>query len=199
MNRAVEARERAINSLLADALLRNPAIKLNKLLQTFEPGNFDDTQWRDLAPPDPKAFAPGEPELLVRLLPGASKEQARKVIEGQRQFELALAAYKERLKAKAAALAIFEADEHARRSKVDRHNASVREFRKALEAREHLAVVSYFKSAIGRTLKDEPNAISVEVGYSANSRHLVVDLELPEISVVPDAMRYRRLELGRRV
>ena len=127
-----------------------------------------------LTPPDPKAFAPGEPELLVRLLPGASKERARKVIEGQRQFELALAAYKERLKAKAAALAIFEADQHARRSKVDRHNASVREFRKALEAREHLAVVSYFKSAIGRTLKDEPNAISVEVGYSANSRHLVV-------------------------
>jgi restriction system protein len=209
LTRAVEERERAIENLL----LRNPVIKLNKLLQTFEPGSFDDTQWLDLAPPDPNAFAPvapvapDNPGLLGWLRPRSSKRQAekvielkrQKVIELKRQFELAETAYKERLEEKAAAVATFEANEDARRSKVDRHNASVHESGKALEEREHLVVVSYFKLAIARSLKDDPDAVSAQVGYSADSRHLVVDLELPEISVVPEAMRYRRVDSGRRV
>jgi hypothetical protein len=39
--------------------------------------------------------------------------------------------------------------------------------------------------------KETVDAVAVEVGYAADSQHLVVDLELPDISVVPEDTVFR--------
>jgi restriction system protein len=45
----------------------------------------------------------------------------------------------------------------------------------------------------------DPDALSVEVGYSPQSRHLVADLELPDISVVPTESGYRYIRASDRI
>jgi len=75
----------------------------------------------------------------------------------------------------------------------------VRELQRGLEAKEHSAVVGYFKLVIERSLNGEPNAVSAEVGYAPDSWHLVVDLELPELSVVPEVMGFRYVKSPDRI
>jgi hypothetical protein len=48
-------------------------------------------------------------------------------------------------------------------------------------------------------LSGDPDALSAEVGYSKDSRHLVVDLELPEISAVPEESGFRYIKSGDRI
>jgi restriction system protein len=48
-------------------------------------------------------------------------------------------------------------------------------------------------------LSGDPDALSAEVGYSKDSHHLVVDLELPEISAVPEESGFRYIKSGDRI
>jgi restriction system protein len=75
----------------------------------------------------------------------------------------------------------------------------VHELQRGLEKKEHSAVVSYFKLVIDRSLEGEPDAVSAEVGYAPDSSHLVVDLELPELSTVPDEIGFRYIKSSNRI
>ena len=195
---AVEDREKAIHNLLAHALANNPAVDLASLLKSFTPNTFDESPWRFPAP-NRNEFTPETPGFFARMLPGATRRYERRAFEANRRFDAAEASYRERLQARATAVATLEADESTRKSEVNRLNASVRELQRGLEAKEHSAVVGYFKLIIERSLNGEPNAVSAEVGYAPDSRHLVVDLELPELSVVPEEMGFRYVKSADRI
>ena len=75
----------------------------------------------------------------------------------------------------------------------------MRELQRGLEADEHSAIVGYFKLVIDRSLEGEPDAVSAEVGYASDLRHLVVYLELPELSVVPEKMEFRYVKSADRI
>jgi len=198
LTHAIEGREKAIRNLLADALARNPAVEFATLLKPYNPGTFDERPWR-LWAPRRSDFAPERPGLFARMLPGATGRHERRLLEANHRFDEADAAYNARLRARAAAFAAFEAAEGARKSEIDRHNDSVRELERRLEAQEHAAIVGYFKIVLDRSLAGEPNAVSAEAGYAAESRHLVVDLELPEFSVVPEETGFRYVKSADRI
>lgn len=122
-----------------------------------------------------------------------------RVIDGKRRFEAAEAEYKSSRQEQAAAFGTFETEEDARQVALERENADVREAQEALEACQHAAVISYSHLLFGKNLAGEPDAVSAEIGYSPDSRHLVVDLELPELSVVPQEASFRYVKSGDKI
>ena len=81
----------------------------------------------------------------------------------------------------------------------ERRDAAVQEAHRRLDAGEHAGVVGYFKLVLESSLAGDPDALSAEVGYSPDSKHMVVDLELPEFSVVPEEAAFRYVKSGDRV
>ena len=199
LSRAVQDREKAIGNLLVRALTKNPRVDLSSMMKTFAPARFDGTQWEMLSAPDRDEFAPKAPGVLARLLPGATRRHELRVTEADRRFDAAYAAYNQRLNERAEAISQFEAKENARREEIARHNGTVLAWQSGLEANEHAAVVGYFKLIINRSLEGEPDAVSAEVGYGPESRHLVVDLELPELSAVPEETGFRYVKSTDRI
>jgi restriction system protein len=191
LTRAVQDREKAIGNLLACSLGKNPMVELSTMMKSFTPTKFDETQWNLLSPPNRDEFAAKAPSFFARLLPGATGRHERRVMEGDRRFDAADAAYKERLQERDAAVTKFEVIENTRREEIDQHNSTVLAWQRGLEANEHTAVVGYFELIIKRSLEGEPDAVSAEVGYAPDSRHLVVDLELPELSAIPEETGFR--------
>ena len=198
LTREVREREEAIETLLAHALTRDPAIDLNARLKMFDRGRFDDRPWT-LPPPDKTAFVIKPPGLFARMMPGASERHDRNVRDAERRFEAAQAVHEELRRKHAAALAAFEADEEKRKSEVERENTAVHEFQRGLGVAEHAAVLSYFQAVIGGSLRGEPDAVSAELGYSPDSKHLVVDLELPDLSTVPEESGYKYVKSADRI
>jgi restriction system protein len=199
LSRAVQDRVEAIGNLLAGALAKNPRVDLSSIMKTFAPARFDETQWEMLAAPDRDEFAPKAPRVFARLLPSSARRHERRVMEADRRFDAAYAAYNQRLQERAKAISQFEAIEKARREEIDQHNATVLAWQRGLEANEHAAVVGYFKLIINRGLEGEPDAVSAEVGYGPDSRHLVVDLELPELSTIPEETGFRYVKSTDRI
>jgi restriction system protein len=198
LSHAVQDRENAIGNLLARSLAKNPMVDLNLMLDSFTPKRFDETQWR-LSAPNRDEFMPKAPDFFARLLPGATRRHECRVLEANRRFDAADAAYKQGLQLRTEAVTEFEANERTRREEVDRHNAAVFELQHGLEENEHSAIVRYFKLVIDHSLEGEPDAVSAEVGYGPDSRHLVVDLELPELSVIPEETGFRYVKSADRI
>jgi restriction system protein len=191
LSRAVQDREKAIGNLLARSLIKNPLVDLSSTMKSFTPARFDETQWELLSAPDRDEFVPKAPGFFARLLPGATRRHERRVMEADHRFDAAYTAYKQRLHERTEAISRFEAIENTRREEIDQHNANVLKWQRGLESNEHAAIVGYFKLIIDQSLEGEPDAISAEVGYGPDSRPLVVDLVLPELSAVTEETGFR--------
>ena len=195
---AVRERDEAINSLLARALTANPTIDLKATLKVFQSARFDEPRW-NLLPPEESHFAPNPPGFFARLVPGAAGRHERRMTQGKLRFREATEAHHRQCRDRDAAFQAFEANEASRRAEVDSHNAAVNEMQRGLSFTEHAAVVGYYKLVIERSLAGEPDAVSAEIGYSPDSKHLVVDLELPEFSAVPEESSFRYVKSADRI
>lgn len=108
-------------------------------------------------------------------------------------------AHADKRRARDVAYEAFNAAEATRRTEAEQHGLALEEAHRSLHAGEHAGVVRYFKMVLERSLRGEPDAVSAEVGYSPDSKHVVVDLELPEFSAVPEEATYRYVKAGDRV
>jgi len=194
---AIQDREAAISELLSGGLAQTPEINLLSRQKQFVPGKFDN-KWQSPLP-NYADFTPTGPGFLARLIPGSARRYMTRVIDGKRRFKAAEAEYKSSRHEQATAFGIFEAEEDARQAALARENADVREAQAALETCQHAAVISYSHLLFEKNLVGEPDAVSAEIGYSADSRHLVVDLELPELSVVPEETSFRYVKSGDKI
>ena len=176
----------------------NPTLDLNGLIKMFAPHRFDERPWH-LPVPHMSAFAPAAPAFFARLVPGAKGRHVRQLDAASARFDAAQSAYEANRKARAAALAELEKSEQARRADLERTNDKIREIHRGLAAAEHGGIVAYLKLVLERSLMGEPDAIAAEVGYSAESRHLVVDLELPELAVVPEEASFKYIKSADRI
>jgi restriction system protein len=190
---AVRERDEAISSLLARALTTNPAIDLKATLTVFRAARFDESRW-NLLSPEETHFAPEPPGFFARMVPGAARRHERRVTDGKFRFRTATESYHRQCRDRDAAFQAFEANEASRRAEDDRHNAAVNDMQRGLGLAEHAAVVGYYKLVVERSLRGEPDAVTSEIGYSPDSRHLVVDLELPEFSAVPEESSFRYIK-----
>jgi hypothetical protein len=194
----IQEQDRAIEGLLARGLAKNPTIDLLATRRRFLPGKFDETRWALFAPVL-GTYLPAAPGFFGRMVPGAVRRHERRTADSKRRFDEANDRYAKDLARRNVALGTFKAEEEAREAEIERHNADVQEAKRALLAAEYPAVISYFALVMEKSLDGEPDATSAEVGYSPESRHLVVDLELPEFSAVPEESNFRYLKPGDRV
>ena len=68
-----------------------------------------------------------------------------------------------------------------------------------LQSGEHDAVIKHLQLVIDKSLDGEPDAISAEIGYSSDLKHLVVDLDFPELSAIPEETGFRYVKTGDRI
>ena len=194
----VQERERAIETLLTHALNRDPKIPLRAGVRRFSPAKFDESPWT-LSEPDPTAYMPPKPSVFARMMPGSEGRQARKEEALYRTLLEDRAAYEAQRKARARSRETFNAKEAARQAQIEGHNREIEAYERSVKACEHDAVVRYFQQVIEQSFRGEPDAESAAVGYSRESKHLVVDIELPEMSVVPEEASFRWVKASDRI
>ena len=198
LSEGVRERERAIEGLLRSALSRNPAIELLAVRKDFQPALFDGSEWHGAAP-ELAAFLPEPPGFFACLIPGSARRHGSRVVAATSRYDEAIAAHAAARQARDVAFEAFIKTEAARRAETERHNAAVQEAHRSLHAGEHAGVVGYFKLVLESNLAGDPDALSAEVGYSLDSKHMVVDLELPEFSTVPEEVAFRYVKSSDRV
>jgi restriction system protein len=198
LNQSIQERETAITSLLTRALSKNPKVYFEATRKSFSAAKFDVALWNSSLPkwtdfqPEPQGF-------FAKLVPGAAGRFAKSDEEAKRRFYRAGAEHREKIASKDIAFTKFEEAESQRKAGIEQHNSSVTEHLQRVAAGEHMAVVNYFKLTLGGSLEGEPDAFSAEVGYSPGSHHLVVDLELPEFSAVPEESGFKYVKSGDRI
>lgn len=195
---AVRARETAVDNMLSSALARDPAVDLGTLFKPFIPGKFDERPWRS-SPPTRDWYKLEPPSFLSRVVPGHAKRYQRRIDSAKLKFDAAEAQHLELCRSRLIALEEFHQEEEERKRTVDRENGPLRDLQQRLQAIEHSAVVEYCRLMLSRSLSGAPDALSVEVGYSAESKHLVVDLELPEFEVIPEEVGFKYVKSGDRI
>lgn len=198
LSKGVQNRERVIEQLLRSALLRDPKIDLLATKKGFWPARFDDSKWRG-AVPEVDTFLPPPPGFFGRLVPGSTKRHQRRVAAATIKYDAAVAAHSAQMRARDAAHEAFSAAEATRRAEAEQHDGTVEEAHRSLQAGEHAGVVSYFKLVLTRSLAGDPDALSAEVGYSPDSKHMVIDLELPDFSAVPEEAAFKYVKSGDRI
>jgi restriction system protein len=200
MNREVQKRESEITGLLVQALKKAPAVSPIAIAEPFKGAVFNENPWKAEAPSrHDRDYQPEAMGLFSRVLPGGAKRGLEREKQARERFEAADAAYQKKRRDRSAALKQFEMVESERRAQHDRKNAALDEHYRKVKAFDHGSVVAHFKLVLERSLTGDPDAFSAEVGYSPDSRHLVVDLELPEMSAVPEETGFRYLKAGDRI
>lgn len=194
----VREREREIETLLTQALSKDPKIALRSGMRRFNARVFDDSQWTMLEP-NSASYAPAKQGAIAKMMPGAANRYARQVEENEQRLAADRAAYEGEQRSRALALEAFKVAEASRNAEVVAHNREIEDFERSVLEGEHDAVVRYFQRAIDQSLTDEPDAESATVGYSSELRHLVIDLELPEIITVPEEASFRWLKTADRI
>ena len=190
MNAEIQQRDRDVESVLAQALAKDPKLDLSLQLHTFQPSEFDEAPWTS-AKPEPADFAVAPLSMVARMVPGASKRLEARQSEAQGRLAAAEAKYAEAQAARNGAYEAFQGIEQSRHAEVVRHNEAVDAVLAGLLAREHGPVVTYYGMVLDEGMGAEADAVGAEVGYSPESRHLVVDLELPDMGVIPEEAGYR--------
>lgn len=191
-------RAAAISSLLLDALAHNPALDPLADAEVFAPRHFDGHAYITSAPV-PEEYKVEPLGFFARFWPGATARHREGVEAAERRYQKDLARHLEIRAAREAAVKAFRAEEDARKAEIEEGNAALTSACKRVATGDHDAVVDYIERIFEKTLKKEHDGISASAGYSPASRHLVVDLELPDFSVVPEEAGYRYVKTGDRI
>lgn len=157
-------------------------------------GLLEEPPSRPLAaiPPKFEAFAPPRLTLLQSIVPGAKKRQETASLSAQRNYSQAMAEH--------------ESAERSRRleweancTKVKLHNEALVQFVDALKAGAPQAVKIFFEFALEITPFFSRHSPQATVGYVKESKHLVVDYELPDISTIPEHSSFNYVRARRQV
>lgn len=187
MTQAVLDRDSAISNLLVEALAQNPTYNPLLELQLFKSGQFDNLKW-DKSEPKIEDFLPAQLPFLKSFWPGSQKKHDIALAEAKVQFDEANRLFKE---AKRKAFDQFLSDENNRRLSVERQNQQATEFYNRVLALSTPDVVDFFSTLLERSIVGDPNALSADIGFSPESKQLVLDLYLPDMSVIPEENSFK--------
>ncbi|WP_202966047.1 restriction endonuclease [Streptomonospora alba] len=192
--REVEQRVAVLDCVLADALQRAPVrfddLVVNPKIPPFDPGRLE-------TPEAQPAWAEYEPEPpgLFSLLFGGSARHDRDVERAKQAFQDAVTAHKKRESQRLRALSTARS-EHAARVRAIKDAA--RSENAALETRSvefaqgRSEAVEWFVTRIlERSAYPEEFPKKYQVAYRPQNRDIVVELELPPTSVIPDVRGYK--------
>lgn len=153
----------------------------------------------------PAELAPGQIPRAVevlplagwrKLIPGATKGHAATVAQAENAHQQSLAKFKSVEADKQSRLAKLKDEYEQRKASflagVQRRDEEVNDFQAAYLAQEPDAVVSYNEMVLTRSeYPAEGFPQKFRLAYSVASRELVVEYDLPEVSVIPTEAEYR--------
>ena len=147
------------------------------------------------APPDKAAFLPPPLKALTGLVPGAQRKQRERMQSAEAAFEEASAAHAERESERKAALGAARAAWGEKITAIDeataRQHADVDELERRFADGDSDAVTEYFAASLASMSMPFEQPAEPRVAFSAQSRQLVIEVELPGFDVIPDAREYR--------
>lgn len=142
------------------------------------------------------------PGLLQKMLAEAfgfekryEKRYESKLAAATLKYEQALAAHEQSEKKREAKLAIFKTEiEQARQSfiaKAQQKNREVDEFEMAYRNGNYQAIVNYNKLVLERSKYPDGFPQKFHLGYSMESKQLVIDYDLPSIGIIPTEAEFK--------
>jgi len=195
MNEALDQHVATLDSLLHSALSVDDYLDFESLKQIpdirpFEPGPLAVAEAR----PDEADFS--VPPLGARkLVPGAKAKYVAALADAAERYDSALVQHEHHEKQRLAEWRQAE-DRHGRYNadlleQATAANEEVEAFRADFQAGDPEAIVSYFDMVLQRSVYPDAFPRHFRLAYVPESMQLVVELELPTISVVPTAKAYK--------
>jgi len=187
---------KVLGSTLSAGLDRNPQVDLKALRRPCNFPPFDDSPWRSNATgPQLAQFLPTPLGFGAALVPGAKRRQAERIAAAQREFSSATAAYvatenqrKEDL-ARAQRVHLTKCDKI--RQEVEVFNTALDKTIDGLGNGLSDAIIEYFSLVIETSQIPEGCPRKFDMGFLPESKHLVVDLYLPTIKIIPEASSFK--------
>lgn len=145
-------------------------------------------------PPEPSAVAPRT--WVQKLVPGSAARHAKKMERAHSEHQEALATFQRAEADRRSALEKFKEVHDQEKAQFDaekkRRNSEVDAFEVAYRAKEPDAVVAYNEMVLTRSeYPEEGFAQRFRVAYNPEASELVVEYELPLVSIVPVEAEYR--------
>lgn len=195
-NETLEQQVAELESLLAASLpiddyLDFESLKTTPEIEQFEPGPLAIPE----PPPDVAAFAVPALSGLRKLLPGAKESHAAAMHEAKLRYEAAVADHARREEERVAAWRRAY-DAHERQNaeivaEAERSNVEIDAFRDEFESGDPDAIVSYFQYVLQRSSYPSDFPQQFRLAYVPESKQLVVEYQVPRVSIVPAAKAYR--------
>ena len=196
MNAQLQARNEELERLLiatleTDDYLDFETLKVEPEIPPFQPGALAVST----DPPRIEMFMPPSPSGFAKLVPGAKGKHEQAVAAARRAFESESAAHAEKERQREQALmearAAYDADVEKIKERAAVQNREIDEFRARFDAAEPDAVGEYFSLVLDASSYPDGFARKYRMAFVPESRQLVVEFELPALSVVPVVKQYR--------
>jgi restriction system protein len=189
--RHLEAMETTLTTGIAAPTLTFADLKKAAELPKFVPGPLASEE----PPPSEAEFVPPEVHGLASLVPGAKRKSQQDRSNGLARFQEASAAHEQREEERMMKLEQAK-HEHQRRvaaieQKTEQQHTEIEELEARFAGGDPEAVMTYLHSvAAACPLPFEPVA-ELRIGFSPESRQAVVEMQLPDLSVIPEARAFR--------
>lgn len=139
------------------------------------------------------------PGFFGRFLPGHAERFSARQAQAEQRFEDALKKHKATLASLERARIEHEDANAAERAEVDAHNQALGNVETGPDPEDYDAVVDFVGRIIIGNLEEEHDAIGAEVGYSVDSHHIIIDLELPDLDVIPEENSFKYVKSTDRI
>lgn len=178
-------------TLTVDDHIDFETLKQHPHLPPFDPGDLA----RDEPEPDPSRYTAVPLSGAKRLVPGAKAKHQADFAEAQRYYQQACQEHAARREQRLERWRQAHA-EHAARiadlaSQAERHNTEIDAFRRDFEAGDPDAVVNYFDLVLQASTYPESFPRRARLAYVPESKQLVVEHQLPDLSVIPTVRAYK--------
>lgn len=195
LNSELEDRISELSNLLTHTFSRDDCIDFDTLrvCDPFESFRIPE-QLKPGSPPELLKIP--SPHFLLKLIPGTDKRYVAAIARAEQAYKLALSIFEEAESTKKANLSRlrkkYDQKKAAHEEELTARNAEVDEFERSYLGKEADAVVAYVEMVLTRSeYPAEGFSQGFRVAYKAESSELVVEYELPRISVVPSEASYK--------
>lgn len=202
-NDAISDRLQELENILPDTLAVDDALdfdslRVNQLPPTLKLGNALET-----TAPSPQLehylADVRKPSKLASLMPGTKSRHKRAIEEAEDRYAADLEAWQKdetkRIEMVRSLKGRHEVELNAFNLKVSQRDAEVNSFRDLYFSADPDAVIAYNTMVLERSNYPEDFPRAFSIGYSAPSKQLVIEFELPLLEVVPQSTDFRFIKV----
>jgi restriction system protein len=190
----------ALKAVLTTTITRNYAFDVHSMkkplvLPAFDPGAVA----TPLQPPSPQQFLPTEPTSLQKLIPGTKERYVQAYADGYQHYEYAYAAYQQQEYYRQSQLSDLwkqhEMHVASIKAEISTQHAEVDRWERSIASGEPDAVGDYFATVLDDDIFPEEFPNTYDVCYVSPSRELVIEYDLPPLSIIPEVTTYRYVKV----